>query len=51
MPTVIDQKIRITNVEIICEEDGFYAIVTYSDKKFDEFGPYDTYREAESAVY
>jgi hypothetical protein len=51
MPTIIDQQIRITDVEIVVEEEGYYAIVTYSDKKFDEFGPYDTYREAEEVVY
>jgi hypothetical protein len=51
MPTVIDQQIRITDVEIVVEDDGYYVIVEYSDKNFDEFGPYKTYEEAEAAVY
>jgi hypothetical protein len=51
MPTLEQKTICITNVDIICEEDGYYAIVDYSDGGYDEFGPYNTYQEAESAIY
>lgn len=43
--------IFIENVEIICEEDGYFAVVEYSDGEYDEFGPYDSYQEAKSAIY
>jgi hypothetical protein len=50
-PTLLKTTIRIIDVDIILEEDGHYSVVTYSDGKFDEFGPYDSYQEAESAIY
>jgi hypothetical protein len=43
--------IFIENVEIIREEDGYFAVVEYSDGEYDEFGPYDSYQEAKSAIY
>lgn len=43
--------IFIKNVEIIHEEDGYFAVVEYSDGEYDEFGPYDSYQEAKSAIY
>ena len=51
LPTFVESEIRIVDVDIILEEDGYYSVVTYSDGKSDEFGPYDSYQEAESAVY
>jgi hypothetical protein len=48
---LLESTIRIIDVDIILEEDGYYSVVTYSDGKFDEFGPYDSYQKAESAVY
>jgi hypothetical protein len=50
-PTLLKPTIRIIDVDIILEEDGYYSVVTYSDGKFDEFGPYDSYQEAESSIY
>lgn len=45
------EPIHITCVDVILEEDGYYTVVEYSDGNYDEFGPYDSYREAKSAVY
>lgn len=49
--TLLKTTIRIIDVDIILEEDGYYSVVTYSDGKFDEFGPYDSYQDAESTIY
>lgn len=49
--TLLEPTIRIIDVDIILEQDGYYSVVTYSDGNFDEFGPYDSFQEAESAVY
>ena len=49
--TLLEPTIRIIDVDIILEEGGYYSVVTYSDGKFDEFGPYDSYQDAESAIY
>jgi hypothetical protein len=51
LPTLIEQKIRIIDVDVIHEEDGYYTVVSYSDGNYDEFGPYDTPLKAKSAVY
>ncbi len=52
MQTVYEEKtIYITDVDVIEEEDGYYTVVYYSDGEHDEFGPYDSYREAKSAIY
>lgn len=51
LKTIEPQTIYITDVDVVQEKDGYYAVVTYSDGNYDEFGPYDSYREAKSAIY
>lgn len=51
LPVLVENEIRITNVEVISDKGGYYSIVSFSDGKFDEFGPYDTYEEARSSIY
>lgn len=51
LSTLIESKIRITDVRVIQEYGYFYCVVYYSDGNYDEFGPYDSYSEARSAVY
>lgn len=52
MQTLYNEKtIYITDVEVIEEEDGYYSVVYYSDGEHDEFGPYNSHREAKSAIY
>jgi hypothetical protein len=51
LKTIEPQTIYITDVNIIQEKDEYYAVVTYSDGYYDEFGPYASYREAKSAIY
>jgi hypothetical protein len=51
MQTLEQQTIYITDVDIICKEDGYYAIVEYNDGDYDEYGPYDSRQQAKSAIY
>jgi hypothetical protein len=51
MQTLEQKTIYITNVDVVCEDDGYYVIVEYNDGDYDEFGPYDSYQEAKSAIY
>jgi hypothetical protein len=45
------EPIYITDVDVIRENSNYYAVVCYSDGNFDEFGPYDSYEQAKSAIY
>lgn len=51
MLTFEQESIQITDVDVIREDDGFYTVVTYSDGKFDEFGPFSSYSAARAAIY
>ena len=44
-------KIHITNVQIIPDHGKYLVHIDYSDGKYDEFGPYESYEEAKSVVY
>ena len=51
LQTFEQETIQITDVDVSCEDDGYYTIVTYSDGEYDEFGPYSSWIAAKSAIY
>lgn len=51
--TVVQEikTIHITDVQIIPDQGKYFVHIDYSDGKYDEFGPYESYEEAKSVVY
>lgn len=43
--------VQITEIFVEKRQDGYYAVIDYSDGEYDEFGPYSSYYEAKSVVY